>query len=830
MLYSQSLLTRRLTLRDDPTTIANHLTLHTCEIEETQVRQLSELVVIGYVASTEQHPDADKLTVCQVDCGTHGYFQICCGADNVWSDMFVPVALPGAHLPAIDITIGSRKLRGMESNGMICAKEELGIYEEQESDGIRILTKDLNDITDTDRGINLSTKYPRLNNVIRDVENKTITHRPDLMGHAGIARELYAIYQQIDPSTLKNHNLTQWSDYAKQSIDYLVHQEPTTTHLHTIQKQTELCRAYYAIHLTNVVVQPSTFHTRLQLIDLGLTPRNNWVDFSNLFMYQTGQPIHCFDGDQIDGAIIVRQAVNGEEFIDLMDTKHTLTAEDIVIADDTKILALAGVIGWQSSAVTGQTANIVIELANFDPIAIRKTAIRHRLRTDASARFEKNINPLMTQSMIITLRDMMHYLQPDLGTVNRWGATSAVILPINQVHVPRSLNELHRIIGAIDQIHMDQALHDLGFRYEEDQLIVPRRRSPRDIILPADVAEEVVRIVGYDTLTPQAIPSTLSQTPPAAQPTLQRHIEDILTQRYHADSAETYPRASDEMYEFFGIDATQLPTLQNPLQPEQSHLSHSLLYDLLGLIVKNHKFYDSLRPYTIGSVRAGESRSYADTWWSTANLTDQTHESRQVGGLVYDALSTNGLTSNILTAKHIVQDIVNQKVSFVPTTSEHFHPRQQAHVTVNDQVIGFVGRLHPLILDTLKLPSDADLVYYTLDIASLENLSSRLQLTASSYYTLQDHILIRDLSFVVDRSESFAALIDAIRQVEYITDIITFDVYQGEHLPSDKKSIALQLSIYHPDNSLASDQINEILDQAITAGQSTGAVLRKDFS
>jgi phenylalanyl-tRNA synthetase beta chain len=161
---------------------------------------------------------------------------------------------------------------------------------------------------------------------------------------------------------------------------------------------------------------------------------------------------------------------------------------------------------------------------------------------------------------------------------------------------------------------MDQALQDLGFRYEEDQVIVPRRRSPRDITLPADVAEEVVRIVGYDTLTPQSIPTTIGHASPSIQPTLQSHIETILTQRYHADSVETYPRASDEMYEVFGIDAERLPTLQNPLQPEQSHLSHSLLYNLLYLIVKNHKFYDSLRPYTIGSVRAGERRPYADTW------------------------------------------------------------------------------------------------------------------------------------------------------------------------------------------------------------------------
>lgn len=828
MLYSQSLISRRLTLRDDPTTIANHLTLHTCEIEEVRTRHLPELVVIGRVLSVSSHPDADKLVVCQLDCGHHGHFQICTGATNVSENILVPVALPGSHLPAIDLTIEPRKMRGEESNGMICAKEELGILEDQELHGIWILTDDFSDITDSDLGTPLATKYPRIENVIYDVENKTITHRPDLMGHAGIARELYAIYQQVKPDTIKSHNLNQFSSYAKESLDYLTHQETLGTR--NIRRETDACRAYYAIDLTDIQVKPSTFHTRLQLLDLWLTPRNNRVDFSNMFMYQTGQPIHCFDSDTIDGAIIIRQATDGEHFVDLMDGEHVLTTHDIVIADDSKILALAGVIGGRSSAVTDQTKNITIELANFDPIIVRKTAIRHGLRTDASARFEKNISLLMTQSMIVALRDMMTYLGPDLGEIQRAGIGVYEILPLQMISVTRSIDELHRIVGDIPSDRMTQALTDLGFTIKDNEVIVPRRRSPRDITLSADVAEEVVRIVGYDTLTPRAISTTIGHQSPASQPTLQRQIEDTLTWQYHFDSVETYPRASDETYTLFGVDSAALSTLQNPLQPEQSHLSHSLLYNLIDIVAKNHKFYDTLRMYTVGSVRAGESRSYADTRWSIANLSDQVIESRQVGWLIYDAVSRDDLTANILTTKHIINSIAGQPVSYVATDAEQFHPRQQAQVLIDGTVVGFVGRLHPLILDARKLPSDTDLVYFTLDLAALEHLSSSWQATASDYHTLQDHILLRDLSFVVDRSESFEPLIAAIRQIDDITDVTVFDVYQGEHLPETKKSIALQLSIYHPDNNLTSDQINQILDRAIVAGQSTGAVLRKDFN
>lgn len=331
-------------------------------------------------------------------------------------------------------------------------------------------------------------------------------------------------------------------------------------------------------------------------------------------MYQTGQPIHCFDTDTIQGDITIRQAQDGEVLVDLMDVEHILTADDVVIADDHKVLALAGVIGGKESAVTEDTKNITIELANFDPIIIRQTAIRHGVRTDASARFEKNINPLTTQSMIVALRDMMIYMQPDLDVPERVGVSYATILPLQQTSIDRSLSELSRIIGDIPEEYMNQALEDLGFTIQDDKVSVPRRRSPKDITLPADIAEEVIRIVGYDTLTPKSIPNMITQTAPTVQVTLQRQIENILTTRYHADSVETYPWAPDEMYRMFNIDEEKLPTLQNPLQPEQSHLSHSLLYNLLSLVIKNHKFYESLRPYTIGSVRAGESRSYADTW------------------------------------------------------------------------------------------------------------------------------------------------------------------------------------------------------------------------
>jgi phenylalanyl-tRNA synthetase beta chain len=296
-----------------------------------------------------------------------------------------------------------------------------------------------------------------------------------------------------------------------------------------------------------------------------------------------------------------------------MDGKHTLTTQDIVIADEEKVLALAGVIGGASSAITQSTTRIIVELANFDPIMVRKTAIRHSSRTDASSRYEKNISPLMTQSMIIALRDSMTYYQKDLGDLERKGITPHQILPLHLAKVPRHEQSIQLTVSDFTTQQVDDVLTHLGIQTEEKNVIIPRRRSPKDLVTPADVSEEVVRIIGYDQVAPQEITQTLTHAPLTDEVQLQRHIETILTHQYGCDSVETYPRADDEILAQFGVEVESLSQLQNALQPEQSHLSHSLLYNLLRLVTKNSKFFDNLHYYTIGSVRNGSPTAYADT-------------------------------------------------------------------------------------------------------------------------------------------------------------------------------------------------------------------------
>ena len=279
------------------------------------------------------------MSVCQVDCGDKGSYQILCGASNVAADMFVPVALPGAYLPAIDLKIEKRTLRGLDSNGMICAKAELAISEDTDQPWIWILTEDFDDLLQSDLGVPLAKKYPRLQNRIMDVDNKGLTHRPDLTGHFGLAMELSVMYSDAGISGNISSLLKNFSD-----INILELLDSSTSSTRKLISESDALRSYILVDIPAVQVKNSSFFTRLQLLDLGLASRSNWVDFSNLFMVLTGQPVHFFDADKVDGDVIVRYAQDGEKFLDLFEVEHELKSTELVIADRTKILALAGVV------------------------------------------------------------------------------------------------------------------------------------------------------------------------------------------------------------------------------------------------------------------------------------------------------------------------------------------------------------------------------------------------------------------------------------------------------------------------------------------------------
>ncbi len=507
MRYSLNLVKKYIGVQDTAENIARHLTLKTCEIEEIISRQLPAEVVIGKVLSVKQHENADKLKVCQIDCGKAGKFQICTGGENIIENVYVPVAIPGCYLPAIDLKIEPRKMRGEDSNGMICSKGEIGIIEDEDKHWIWIMNEDLSDLTDADIGISLGEKYPWMNNAILDVDNKTVTHRPDLTGHFGIAWELQAIYGMLD-AKIPFNKLTDWQHIFSTTnvLDTLNNAKKADIKLNV---ETADCQSYIAIEFKDITVQRSSLYTRLMMQDIGQQSRNNRIDFSNIFMMTTGQPIHFFDADTIKGKITVRNAKEGETFTDLFDKEHILDPQDIVIADDEKILALGGVIGGKTSGVTDSTKNIIAEIAHFNPVTVRKTGTRLGLRTDAELRFEKHINPIFSLSSCLLFLEEIKFFATDLGghTIHGISYHVAEILQSALSHkktitidpIKGSTLIFGEAVGNFDTIAA-KILTNLGFHYKDNTVTIPFRRSPDDMNIAEDIYEEIVRIYGYDNI------------------------------------------------------------------------------------------------------------------------------------------------------------------------------------------------------------------------------------------------------------------------------------------------------------------------------------------
>lgn len=842
MYYSYNLIKQFIIVNDKIENIAKHLTLKTCEIEEITQRVIPESVVIGKVLETKKHPNADKLTICQVDCWIHGKYQICTAAENIAHNFYVPIALPGTYLPNIQLEIQKREMRGEVSNGMICAKEELGIQEDLDIHGIRNMqaiqkwqnkNNDFTDISDQDIGKSLTEKYPRLNNTIIDVDNKTITNRPDLTGHFGLAQEIYAIYQTHDQKAITNDS---WLKKYKTDLATPIKEEGT------LVVKSDKVRSYTTLSIPWIIIQPSSLQTRIHMIDLWLQPRNNRVDFSNYFMLTTGQPIHCFDKAKVQGDINVREANDWEEFVDLFDKTHILQEGDLIICDQDKILALAGIIGGKNSGITDKTQDIIIEIANFDPIITRKTAIRLWLRTDAIMRFEKNINPLYTKQCTSILLAMIKtnndQLWVNLNNITIQRHNNPQRNEEGPTNISYNTNTITQRIFWERKEYFDKIithiLTNLGCTINQWKASIPSWRWPEDLRLSEDLEEEVARVYGYEKIDTQNINKPTKASPYNPLEVVQSNLE-IIIEKHHGDLVEIYPWTTDKNLNIFEVDKKRLLRKINALAPDLSYLSDSTLYNLITLIQKNAKFFDELKLATITDVQAKtNSTEPFNAIYGNIHITTNSIESKQLGMIYYKKKCNQRYDDTFLHCKKIGIDSIqaisgelwSRGISLKPTDSKFFHPNKQAIIEHNTMAIGFVWQLHPLIVEQYKIDTQSQVSYISLDLAVLTH--SIWTNKNHTYNTLQDQIVVRDLSFVVEKTINFSPLIQNIQDIKQISNVNIFDIYQGKQLPNDKKAIALQITI-QGDGNMTTDQINAIMEQAIKKGEKTGAILRKNF-
>ena len=877
MLFHGNLLKRYVNLKDDAKNIANYLTLKTAEVEEVIERKIPDEVVIGYVTKCEKHPNADKLKVTEVDCWEKWKYQIVTGADNIRADIYVPVALPGAYLPAKDLKIKPVNMRWVESNGMICSKEELWIAEDLDKHGIWILqvwgqkrdkrseenfggwgqksSDRLEEESNLDDfGIDfwkflwksLWEVLPFLNNFIFDIDNKTLTNRPDLTGHLWQAIELNTIYKLQHPEKIYMSNINQiFSLFFDSNIfDILEHSDKLEGK--KLFVETNKARSYVMLLLKNIKVKKTDFKTRLDLIDLQEESINNWVDFSNLFMFLTSQPIHFFDADKIKWNVVVKEASGGEKFKALDGKEYELSKWDIIIVDDEKILALAGIIWGESSAIDDKTENILVEIANFDPIQVRKTWNRLALRTNAKIRFEKNISPLFSLYALLLFLDQLKLsgLEYELGGLNYHFSDEARQLFSKKVKV--DFEDLRSFSGLnISDDEIKSILENLWFRlYSTGEqsnffVLVPAWRSPADINIPEDIYEEVIRIYGYENIEGKDLVRKIDYVPLTEKIDLVQLSERIFVEDFHFTLLETYPWFNEKfLTKTFNTDllekiSDKLLSLLNPTAPENKYLRSNLFFNLLQVVEKNFRNFDKIK-----TIETGKTFSYVD---------GRKNEKLKLWAVIYKKSIPTWKENNILELRNVLEKLlkeyslkwlleiqpIDDKVCQKISPEERFncelinliaHPKQKWIILLNKQPIGFMFSLHPYYHKNLKISDKSQISFLELDLDKLIQMKKKSKIKPIqkvNYFTLEDQIVERDLSFVIPKEKNYQDILLAVRKPKEIIDFEVFDIYDLW----DKKSISIRIKIYG--ENMTSEDINSVMEKVIKEVEKVWGKLRE---
>lgn len=468
--------------------------IHTAEIEAIEEIGLEDKVVVAKVLSTRPHPDSDHLNLVELDCGPIGARNIVCGAENVREAKYVAIATVGAKLGAErDFEIKSSKIRGEVSEGMICSEDELGLQEER-APGIMQLEKHFSesllesklgtpfyDLEITIPGNGVDNHSIPLRDTIFEIDNKFITNRPDLFSCEGNAREFGAIFS------------LPFQSYAGKLSD--ISQQLS------VKIETPHVLAYELLSVENLHVGPSPLGIDQMLRRAGLSPKYDLVDITNYVMTELGQPMHAFDAEKVTGDITVRQARNGETMLALDSKEYTLTDKDIVIADSEKVLAIAGVIGGMSSAVSETTTRVYFESACFDPVSVRLTSQRLGVRTDSSMRFEKSLDPMLASRALARVFDLLIFLGKNGKCTGAFSYLDQT--KINKISITTNLAFVEKKLGlGISKERTEDILQRLGFEVsftgDEFTVKVPSWRATKDISIKEDIVEEIGRINGYE--------------------------------------------------------------------------------------------------------------------------------------------------------------------------------------------------------------------------------------------------------------------------------------------------------------------------------------------
>lgn len=776
----------------EPKEYADRLTMSGSKVEGFEnMGENVQNVVAGKVLTCVDHPDSDHLHVCTVDAGTGETLQIVCGAPNVKAGIIVPTALIGAVLP--DGKIKKTKMRGVESQGMLCSHDELGITEDmlgyEPEYGILILPddtpigKDIRDIF----GMNETV-----------VEFEITSNRPDCFSIIGLARETAATFDK---------------KFTIPEVKFAENNENIADMLSVEVLDKDKCKRYCARMVKNVKIGPSPAWMQERLRACGVRPINNIVDITNYVLLEYGQPMHAFDlRDLADNKIIVRRAENGEVIKTLDEQDRTLTSDDLVIADGKKAVAVAGVMGGFNSEVKDDTTTVVFESATFDGASVRLTAQRVGLRTEASSRYEKGLDYNNTVPAV----ERACQLVEELACGENIGGMIDIMGNVTDMKsLPFRPDKINAFLGTdISTEQMVKYFDALEIKTDLDKMTVTPPSFRPDLEGEADIAEEVARFYGYDK-----IPVTLlSGEATCGKKTDRQQAQDKIMETLTAMGMYeiyTYTFTSPSIFDKLNIPSESAlrnaVKISNPLGEDTSIMRTTTIASMLDILSRNYNYRNvSAKLFEIGKVfiPAEEGRLPDEPFKITMGMY----------GDNADFFDLKGMCESLFDSLH-VKGVKYEAVTDNPT----FHPGRCAKVSAGGKTLGIIGEIHPAV--SRKYGIETPVYIAELDFENVFlNIKSELKFKELPKYPA----VTRDIAMLVDKAVPVADIEAVIEKAsgKMLETLTLFDVYEGAQIPDGKKSVAYSAVYRASDRSLTGEEVQTVFDKVVRKLEGIGAQLR----
>ncbi len=765
--------------------LIHRFTLATAEVEDI-IYKGSELkdVVVGEIISIENHPDSKKLHLLKVDGGDRIY-DVVCGAPNVALNIKVPFVKAGGSVPGLEIK--KCKVAGFESEGMCCAENEIGISDDHS--GLMILN------TDAPNGTDIKEILP-IDDIIFEVDNKSLTNRPDLWGHYGIAREFAALTErELKPLVLAD--LACDTDFA---VPVSVCRE-------------DLVYRYSCIRMDNIKRNVSPDCIRIRLFYCGMRSINLLADITNYVMLEIGQPTHAFDANKIDH-IRIDTPKEDCKFTTLDQTEREIDTNTLMIYNNDTPVAVAGIMGGLDSEIVDQSTSVVLESANFDGVCVRKSSSRLGLRTDASARYEKMLDPELTMTAIGRFVNLVKECDPDAVVSSQ--VTDVYVNKYDTITISFDKAYVDRYTGIdISNERIFDTLVSLGFgvKREDDNFVVtvPSWRATKDVTLKADIIEEITRIYGYDNFEITTTSSNLFPVRKAVSKTEDNAIKDILVKKFAAHEVHSYIWCDGIKYKKLGIEIEDNIRILNIASPENSVIRNSMLPTMLSFAYENKGYADGYTLFEIGRVVDGvKENGYCN-------------EVRRLGLVSYNkTVGEKAIYFNcVAMIRKIFDDIKHTDITFEKIAPEYNwqHPRNTSAILCNGIRCGVICTLHPN--NAAKLDKKGYAVCVELDLEAFNSITpSAVSFDAPSAFPGIDY----DLSLVLTGNKRFSEIATAWTSLNIaeLKGVSLVDTYETEGM----KSITVRLSFSSCEHTLVMDEIQANIDAILNNLNEMGITLR----